>query len=113
MRQKYNAKRTTRNGYNFDSLLEADRFQQLTLAEKAGEIADLTVHPTFELQPAFTDQTGKKHRAIIYEADFYYLDTATDRFIIEDVKGYTTDLFRLKLKLFLYRYRDADLRIIK
>lgn len=113
MRQKYNAKRTTRNGYNFDSLLEADRFQQLALAEKAGEIADLTVHPTFELQPAFTDHTGKKHRAIIYEADFYYLDLATEGFVIEDVKGIETPTFKLKYKMFLYRYHGADLRIIK
>lgn len=113
MSNKYNATPTTLNGHNFDSKSEAARFQALTLAEKAGEIIDLKTHPRFVLQEAFTDSAGTKHRAIIYEADFSYIDTRTGREIIEDVKGVSTRLFRLKYKLFLYRYRDIEFRITK
>lgn len=110
---KYNAKRTQRNGYTFDSLAEADYYQKLAMAEKAGQIADLAVHPTFELQPAFTDHNGKKQRAIVYEADFSYVDKATGKRVISDFKGFETAVFKLKYKLFLYRYPGLDLRIIK
>lgn len=110
---KYNARRTTRNGYTFDSLAEADYYQKLAMAEKAGQISDLAVHPTFELQPAFTDRNGKKQRAIIYEADFSYIDKATGKRVIADYKGVSTRLFLLKYKMFLFRYPELDLRIVK
>lgn len=93
--------------------MEADRFKELALLESAGEIADLKIHPTFELQPAFTDRQGKKHRAIIYEADFSYIDKRTGQTCLEDVKGMETQAFRLKYKMFLYHYRHLDLRIVK
>ena len=79
--------------------------------QESGDISDLQVHPTFELFPAFTDRTGKQQRAIIYEADFSYIQDGV--LIVEDVKGALTEVFKLKQKLFLARYPDADLRLIK
>lgn len=110
---KYNARLTTFNGIRFDSFSEATRYKDLFVAQKAGHISDLTVHPPFELQPAFTDHNGKRRRAIVYEADFSYVDKATGKRVIEDVKGLETPVFKLKYKLFLYRYPGLDLRIIK
>src|SRR3990172_8134921 len=110
---KYNAIPTRVNGLKFDSKAESIRYQALTLAKKAGEIASLKTHPRFTLQEAFTDSAGTKHRAIVYEADFSYVDLRTGREVVEDFKGVSTRLFKLKFKLFLYRYRDVEFRISK
>lgn len=113
-RHKYNARATVYNGIKFDSLAEAAHYQKLAVAQKTGQIAELQVHPVFELQPAFTGSDGKKHRAIKYEADFSYFDKKTGRYTIEDVKGVMTEAFKIKHKLFLYQYQRAyDFRIIK
>lgn len=113
MRGKYNATPTQYQGLKFDSKGESVRFQELALAEKAGEIASLKTHPRFVLQEAFTDSSGTKHRAIVYEADFSYVDLRTGQECIEDFKGVSTRLFKIKYKLFLYRYRDIEFRITK
>lgn len=110
---KYNAKLTTCNGIKFDSFAEASYYKKLLSAQNAGQISDLAVHPTFELQPAFTDRYGKKQRAIIYEADFSYIDKVTGSRVIDDVKGMPTRTFLLKYKMFLFRYPELDLRIVK
>jgi hypothetical protein len=107
---KYNARKTTLNGYTFDSLAEAGRYKELCLLERAGHITGLEVHPRFMLQQAFEDRSGKKHRAIYYEADFKYLEKGVET--IEDVKGVLTKDFRLKQKLFLFRYRHYEFRLV-
>lgn len=110
---KYHATPTIKSGIRFASKLEAARFQSLTLAQKAGEITGLKTHPRFVLQEAFTDSAGAKHRAIVYEADFSYVDLRTGRECVEDSKGVLTPVFKIKYKLFLYRYRDVEFRITK
>ncbi len=107
---KYNARAVMMAGERFDSRAEARRYADLQLLEAAGAIRDLEIHPKYELQAAFTDQSGKRWAAIAYEADFAYMEDGAR--IVEDVKGYATDVFRLKRKLFLYRYPDLNLRII-
>jgi hypothetical protein len=111
---KYHATPTRVGNLKFASRLEAHRYQDLTLLEKAGEIAGLKTHPRFVLQEAFTDSSGTKHRAIVYEADFSYVDLRTGKEIIEEVKGYSLNrAWLLKKKMFLYRYRDVEFRITK
>jgi len=107
---KYGNVKTKLDGYVFDSKAEADRYQQLRLLQKAGQISELEVHPKFVLQWGFRDGMGKWRRAISYEADFQYWEG--ERFVVEDVKGKRTAVFNLKLKLFLYRYRNCDFRLI-
>jgi len=111
MRNKYNARRVTMDGYTFDSQAEAARYAELKLLQAAGAIAALEVHPRFELQPAFTDRAGQQWRPIHYEADFAYLEDGQR--VIEDVKGAETQVFRLKRKMFLRCYPALDLRIIR
>lgn len=109
---KYNAKRTEIDGKTFSSKLEAERYLVLKARAAAGEIHALQIQPRFELQPAFTDVHGKKHRAIYYVADFQYVENG--HVIIEEVKGHETAVWRLKKKLFLYKYgRQVVLRVIK
>ena len=80
------------------------------MCEKNGEISGLRVHPVFELQSSF--QHGKfKFRRITYEADFEYYEKR--KHVVEDVKGFSTAVFKLKHKLFVYKYPNIDFRIVK
>lgn len=111
---KYGNIHTVIDNYKFDSLKESYRYKELKLMLKAGQITDLEMQPRFLLQRGFTDSKGKKHRAIEYVADFAY--TSKDgREIIEDVKAsltFKTEVYKIKKKLFIFKYGDIDFREI-
>lgn len=114
MYRKYHNKKTVADGINFDSKLEAERYAQLKILERAGVIRDLELQPEYELIPSFK-KCGKTWRRTVYKADFRYILCEDDRIIIEDVKGSTaviTDVFRLKQKLFEYRYPELTIKIV-
>lgn len=100
---KYHARKTEVDGIEFDSKKESDRYATLVLLEKAGAIKDLVLQPRFLLQDKFRCN-GKAVRKIEYVADFQYLYKG--KTIIEDVKGQKTQVYRLKKKLFIYKYKD-------
>ena len=102
---KYNAKKTIVDGHPFDSKREAERYCELKLFLKAGEIRDLVLQPRFLLQDEFFDKNEVKHKKIEYVADFMYIDKC-GKTIVEDVKGVLTDVYKLKKKLFLKIYDD-------
>ena len=106
--RKYNAKRVSLDGFNFDSTMEAQRYAELKILEKAGEIRELKIHPEYVLEPSFI-KNGKTFRKIVYEADFSYTDTKTQEEIVEDVKGYKTDVYRLKRRLFEARFPNLTI----
>ena len=108
---KYGNRRVTLDGYAFDSLAESRRYQELCLLLAAGAICQLEVHPRYELIPKFKDSTGKSHRAIVYEGDFAYLEER--KVVVEDVKGHEVPVWKLKQKLFLYKYPEIELRVIR
>lgn len=108
---KYGNKITKVDGYVFDSTLEAKRYRQLILLEKAGEIRDLKLQVKFELQKAFS-KNNKHYRAITYVADFVYYDIRENKTIVEDTKGMKTDVFKIKQKLFEYKYPELSLKIM-
>lgn len=108
---KYGNKKVTVDGYVFDSALEAKRYRQLVLLERAGEIKDLKLQVPFELQEAFK-KNGKHYRAIIYKADFVYYDNKLKKTIVEDTKGMKTDVFKMKQKMFELKYPDLTIKII-
>lgn len=114
MYRKYHNKKTVADGIKFDSKLEAERYEQLKILERAGAIRDLELHPEYELIPLFR-KNGRTWRRAVYKADFRYILAEDDRIIIEDVKGSTamiTDVFRLKQKLFEYLYPELAISII-
>lgn len=114
MYRKYHNTKTVLNGIKFDSKLEAERYAQLKILERAGVIRALELQPSFELLPSFK-KNGKTWRKTAYKADFRYILADGDRIIIEDVKGSTaviTDVFRLKQKLFEYKYPDYTISIV-
>lgn len=73
----------------FDSQKEARRYDQLILRQQAGEIRDLRLQVDFTLQEAYTDQEGRRVRAIRYRADFTYRER-DGRLVVEDVKSKPT-----------------------
>ena len=107
---KYRNKKTQIGMYVFDSIAESKRYKELALLEKAEQIKGLRLQPKFLLQESFK-KNGKTHRKIEYIADFMYIENG--KIIIEDVKGMETDVFKLKRKIFEYKYPEFELRIIK
>lgn len=90
---KYGNRRVEHDGFNFASAKERDRYVELKLMQRKGLIADLKLQPRFPLTVA-----GLK--VCTYVADFQYEDRDTGATIVEDVKGYKTDVYKLKAKLF-------------
>lgn len=108
MASKYHAKKTVVDGITFDSKREANRYGELKLLERAGAIKGLHRQVRYELIPAF-DAGGKHYRPTSYVADFVYTDCKTGEKIVEDCKGYRTDVYRLKAKLFAHKFGVAIL----
>lgn len=100
---KYGNRKTTVDGVTFDSKAEAARYMALQLLERGGVITALSLQPEFLIADGFT-YNGKRERAIKYVADFKYLDVQTDEWVIEDVKGTRTEVYKIKRKLFLAKY---------
>lgn len=110
---KYRNQKTVIDGHRFDSKREAERYAELCILVKAGDIKDLVLQPKFPLQDKFKCR-GKNIAAIAYIADFQYIETATGSVVVEDVKGMETEAFRIKKKLFLRKYgNEVDFRIVK
>ena len=104
MVRKYHNKKVEYDGYTFDSIREKNYYIKLKLLEKAGKIKELELQKEFELQPSFK-LNNKTSRKITYRADFTYKTTEDDKLHVVDVKGFRTDVYRLKKKLFEYKYR--------
>lgn len=92
--RKYRNTPTTVNGLVFDSKREAERYGELVVAERAGEIKNLEVHPRFPLVIHEQDCGA-------YVADFSYV-TRDGLPVIEDVKSPATrklPTYRLKARM--------------
>lgn len=110
-KNKYNAKKVLLDGILFASQHEADRYNDLKLMLRAGEISDLKTQVKYVLIPAKRepDKTGPRggikkgkviEREVAYFADFVY-KTKDGAEIVEDAKGYREKSYKLKRKLML------------
>ena len=81
--RKYHNQRTVHDGITFDSLKEADRYEELKLKKKAGLINSLIVHPGF-------DMSINGVHICRFVPDFAYVDSETGKKVIEDVKSKPT-----------------------
>lgn len=88
--QKYHAVPTTVDGIRFASKKEAARYIDLKLLQIAGKIYNLELQPRYPL---------KIEGVLVstYVADFSY--TTNGKFVLEDVKGKPTPVYKLKKKL--------------
>jgi len=111
IRRKYGNKVVRAEGMTFDSVAEYNRWKELRLAQEAGRIENLRHHTVFELD--IPSDSGVEDQHICdYEADFTYFDTANGALVVEDVKGFRTDVYRLKKKLML-ALRDIEIKEIR
>lgn len=94
-RNKYGAWKTVINGHAFHSKAEAARYCQLKMQGV----------PSLMIQPVFMFQCGAE-----YIADFrYYLNG----WIVEDVKGQKTAVYKLKMRLMKKEYPKVHVREVK
>jgi hypothetical protein len=87
---KYHSKADTIDGIRFASQREGNRYRELKLLVRAGQIRDL------ELQPNFPVEYGGK-LLFTYRGDFAYYENGHQ--VIEDVKGFKTAVYKLKKKI--------------
>lgn len=96
-----NVTRMEIDGITFDSTKEARRYQDLRLMQQAGQIKELTRQVRFPIY---------LHEIFICDwlADFTYRLKHADggySVVIEDVKGWKTDVYKLKKRLFEAQYK--------
>ena len=86
MTHKYRAKRTRVDEISFDSKKEANRYSELKLLRRAGDVSFFLRQPMFDLPGGVT-----------YRADFLVVDRQGS-VRIEDVKGFKTQVYKIKKK---------------
>ncbi|MBP2638292.1 MAG: hypothetical protein H6Q72_4199 [Firmicutes bacterium] len=104
---KYNNVKVQLDGMVFDSKKEAAKYGELVLLKRAGEVIDFKHHPkAFVLQHGYMCQQTKKWvKPITYTPDFWVLYADGSEVWI-DTKGYRTEVYKIKIKLFREKYSD-------
>lgn len=114
--RKYKNQKINVDGMTFDSKKEANRYKELSLLQKAGEISGLQTQVRYVLIPSQREVSDEVYtrgenkgkykpgklleRECTYVADFvYYKD---GKVIVEDTKGFRTKEYIIKRKLMLY-----------
>lgn len=100
---KYKNKSVEYHGIKFDSKKEMAYYIKLEILEQKGIIKDLELQKSFELQPSFK-LNGKTYKKITYKADFSYISVEDNKLHVIDVKGFKTEVYKLKKKMFAYKY---------
>ena len=111
---KYGAKATVVDGIRFASLREANRYSELKLLERAGEIRNIELQPRFtfyvHFETMFTYVADFAYERPITVAELEEVKNDKRRWrsgcflpkwhrVIEDVKGVRTPIYKLKKKL--------------
>lgn len=105
-RSKYRNVRTVVDGVSFASKREAKRYEELKILEACGHLQALKLQPRYKLWVE-----GKL--ICTYVADFEYVELPSGKAVVEDVKGFKTDVYRIKAKLFRALYPSLDFRELK
>ena len=110
--RKYHNRKVTCGDETFDSVKEYQRWQELKLLERAGEVTDLKRQVKYTIIPAQYEKVWNQEknrfekgklleRELAYVADFVYKNRLGLE-VVEDVKGFKTPEYRLKRKLMLW-----------
>lgn len=95
----------------FDSMMEARYYIKLQKDVADGVIEYFKRQIPFLLQPKFK-KNGKVYRAIEYVSDFYVKVNKDVEYVV-DIKGKETVEFKIKHKLFEYKYPNYELKVIQ
>lgn len=104
-RNKYNAKKETYNGYTYDSKLEASHAMHLDWLIKSKEVKDWDRQVKISL-----DVNGVHIANYFIDFQVWYAD---GRIEFHEVKGFETDVWRIKWKLSKALYPDYNFVLIK
>lgn len=97
------------DGHRFRSGLEYDRYCELKILLQAGEIFDLEMEPKMPLMAHGSEKVVTR-----YWPDFRYRETANpDVVVIDECKGYWTEVALLKKKWFEAQYPEIKYRVLK
>lgn len=107
---KYGNKKVIVDNIVFDSAIESRYYIYLSGLKAQGIVTGIELQPVFTLQESFR-KDGKLHRAITYKAD-YKVSYADGRKEIVDIKGFTTTDFKIKQKMFEYKFRELRLILL-
>ncbi len=102
MKTKYKARRISHAGKTFASRAESSLYDLLNLWQESGTIKDLQEQPQITL-------TRAKIRMI---PDFKYVDSVTNELQYAEFKGFETDVWRIKRRLWEH-YGPAPLHVWK
>ena len=109
---KYGGVKTRVDGILFASKLEAKYYNHLKRLQADGVVKSIGLQVPFVLLEPFTDKNGEHVRGIKYIADFDVVYSDGRREIV-DTKGAMTDVFKIKAKLFKFKYPDLEFKVIK
>lgn len=103
-KSKYKSVKETVDGHTFHSKREARRYRELKLLQNSGEIQNLELQPKFKFtidgRPVLIKSEGFPNgRQASYSADFRYWDNRRQAIVVEDAKGFKTDIYKLKKAL--------------
>lgn len=110
--QKYNNTKVIRDGITFDSKKELRMYLVLREWQEQGRIKDLKCHAVYELQPRFElvkRGLTRINRPITYLPDFVFYDNEEQRVRILDAKGARTEVYKVKKKLFEWKFKEQGL----
>lgn len=102
MTTKYKSKAVEIDGYVFQSKIEAKYYEYLKWLLEHEQIKSFSLQPRYLLLDKFR-KNGKTFRKMEYIADFevHHLDGSIE---VVDVKGFETEVFKIKRKLFEHKY---------
>ena len=103
-KNKFKSKPTEVNGHAFPSKLEAAVYNYLLKREYLKEIRDIKMQQTVVLQG------GPRETRITWRVDFSFVRCIDGELVYVEAKGFPTDVYKLKLKLFMMN-PPADLEI--
>ena len=103
---KFGSLKAMVNDIVFDSVMEARYYVHLLHEKSSKLVTNINLQVKFELMPQYIDECGKTVKPITYVADFTYIDTATKKVHIVDVKGVETPEFKIKWKLLGYLFPE-------
>ena len=110
-KNKYGAKKCWVDGLHFDSLREADYYNQLKVEKAAGLIAGYIVHG---VMVCITGGDNANEKAVTYEPDFVVLHNDGTYEIIDTKSDATvTPLFKNKMKALKEKFPDVEIHLQK
>lgn len=99
---KYHNKVVYADGERFDSKKEYQRWKELQILETAGVIQNLRRQVSYPLMKTQRKKGERTRRMVVYKADFVYIENGKE--VVEDCKGYVTDVYRIKAMLLYEKY---------